>query len=52
MNLSHYSKTLLFVSFFAYFSTSSWPTYLSMSCEAAQKSSKKSFEKSTFRIAR
>ncbi len=48
MNLSHYSKTLLFESFFASFGTASWPTYLSMSCEAALKSSKKYFKKSTF----
>lgn len=40
MNLSHYLKITLFAPFFAYFKATFWPTYSSMACEAALKSTK------------
>jgi hypothetical protein len=48
MNLSQYAKRLLFASFLPYFETTSWPTYLSMSCEVVSKSDKKSNKNQTF----
>jgi len=39
-------KHSLFESFLPYFEAASWPTYSSMSIEAASKSDKKSFKKS------
>ena len=44
MNLSHYSKYVLFESFFVLSKAASWPTCSSMSCEAALKKTKKSFK--------
>ena len=41
MNLSPNVQILLFASFSAYFNATSWPTFLSMSCEVALKSAKK-----------
>jgi hypothetical protein len=41
MNLSFNDQTSLFASFFSYFKAASWPTYSSMSSEAALKSEKK-----------
>jgi hypothetical protein len=51
MNLSRYSKTLLFASFYASSEDASWPTYASMSCEASSKSAKKSIKNHNFRIS-
>jgi hypothetical protein len=41
MNLSLNDQISLFVAFSSYFKAASWPTYSSMSCEAAFKSEKK-----------
>jgi hypothetical protein len=41
MNLSLNDQFSLFASFSSYFKAASWPTYSSMSCEAALKSEKK-----------
>jgi len=51
MNLSRYSKTLLFASFSASSEDASWPSYASMSCEAFSKSAKKSIKNQNFRIS-
>ncbi len=48
MRSSHYLKSMLFVSFFTSFTSASWPTYSSMSCEAALKSVNKSFKNQYF----
>jgi hypothetical protein len=40
MNLSLNDQFSLFASFSSYFKAASWPTYSSMSCEAALKSEK------------
>ncbi len=40
MNLSINAQVSLFASFSSYFKAASWPTYSSMSCEAALKSEK------------
>jgi len=50
MNRSAKFKDLLFVSFLPYFRAASWPTLSSMSCEAAQKSDKKSTPNQTLNL--
>ncbi len=41
MNLSFNVQNYLFASFSAYSNATSWPTFLSMSCEVALESAKK-----------
>jgi hypothetical protein len=48
MNLSLNAKNSLFAPFTAYLKAASWPTYSSMSCEAAFKSAKKSIKNQNF----
>ena len=50
MNLSLNAKNFLSASFSAYFKATSWPTYLSMSCEVALKSAKKYIKNQNFII--
>jgi hypothetical protein len=48
MNLSLKDKNSLFASFYASSKAASWPTYPSMSCEAALKSAKKTIKNQKF----
>ena len=48
MNLSQYLKRLLFVAFSLSFDVTSWPTYISMSCEVTLKYRKNSFKNQLF----
>jgi predicted HNH restriction endonuclease len=50
MNLSRYSKNMLFAPFSAYFRVASWSRYSSMSCEAVSKSDKKCIKNQMLRI--
>ena len=50
MNLSHYSKQVLFAPFFTLFRVTSWPTYSSMFCEVTLKIMKKFIKNQLFRI--
>jgi hypothetical protein len=50
MNPSLNSKSSLFASFSASLKAASWPTFLSMSCEAALKSAKKHIKNQNFTI--
>jgi hypothetical protein len=50
MNLSLNAKSSLFASFSASSKAASWPTYPSMSREAALKSAKKTIKNQSFRI--
>jgi hypothetical protein len=43
---------MLFESFSTFFNVTSWPTYLSMPCEVALKSVKKSFKNQIFPVLR
>jgi hypothetical protein len=50
MNLSQYSQNMLSDAFPTSLGDSSWPTYLSMSCEESPKPMKKSFKNQSLGI--
>jgi len=50
--ISHYLEICLFKTFSAFFNAASWPTYPSMSYEAALKTAKKTFKNSILQIVR